>query len=543
MSSIARLQWQAPVRALRVALVMASAIALVIAVGPSPARADDRAAFESFAQSYRTVPPEQRAELAEEFIRAQDARSGFPIVGADSSVVFLYRAQLGETVRLLGDFAPRTFLNFYWSMQGLEMEPLAPDAPVFIRRMTFEPDAILNYAFRVNGQYRVDPLNRNQDQGGPQGEEAPIVSVVPLPQHVAPPEANVRAGIAQGQLVSVDEPWATPGITIYLPPGYSSASRYPVIYTGDGSAWNKGLCLPTILDNLIADHRIVPVIAVMIDSRADRGDWYGFNPDYIAYLTHVVAWVDEHYSTKAAPESRVHFGSSAAARAALYAAQERPDLFGKVALFSPGLAAGPHVLGPYFAGDRRFDRRLQVWMSIGTYEGGMVEDVKFFDRYLTRARIRHTTVFTHAGHTFSNWRQLERSALEYFFALDSCQKDSPMIARHWRGWTTAQNADAYEALLQEKVLPGLKKVAGYRGGYVLRRDVAGGVVGEVTGEVAGEVTSEVEFVVVNLFDSLDAVKRFAGPDYAVAVFEPEARRLLSKVEPLAAHYDVRVNTV
>jgi hypothetical protein len=118
-----------------------------------------------------------------------------------------------------------------------------------------------------------------------------------------------------------------------------------------------------------------------------------------------------------------------------------------------------------------------------------------------------------------------------------------MIARHWRGWTTAQNADAYEALLQEKVLPGLKKVAGYRGGYVLRRDVAGGVVGEVTGEVAGEVTSEVEFVVVNLFDSLDAVKRFAGPDYAVAVFEPEARRLLSKVEPLAAHYDVRVNTV
>jgi hypothetical protein len=119
-----------------------------------------------------------------------------------------------------------------------------------------------------------------------------------------------------------------------------------------------------------------------------------------------------------------------------------------------------------------------------------------------------------------------------------------MIARHWRGWTTARNAAAYEALLRQKVLPGLKKVEGYRGGYVLRRDVAGGgVVGEVTPEVAGEITSEVEFVVVNLFDSLEAVKRFAGPDYAVAVFEPEARRLLSKVEPLASHYDVRESTV
>jgi heme-degrading monooxygenase HmoA len=100
-----------------------------------------------------------------------------------------------------------------------------------------------------------------------------------------------------------------------------------------------------------------------------------------------------------------------------------------------------------------------------------------------------------------------------------------MIARHWRGWTTAGNAEAYEALLKETVLPGLRAIDGYRGGYVLRRDV----------------DDEVEFVVVNLFDSLEAVKRFAGPNYAVAVFEPEARRLLSRVEPEAAHYDVRVS--
>jgi heme-degrading monooxygenase HmoA len=102
-----------------------------------------------------------------------------------------------------------------------------------------------------------------------------------------------------------------------------------------------------------------------------------------------------------------------------------------------------------------------------------------------------------------------------------------MIARHWRGWTTAGNADAYETLLKSKVLPSLESIEGYGGGYVLRRDSP----------------DEVEFVVVNLFDSLDAVKRFAGPDFAVAVFEPEARALLSKVEPLAAHYEVRASTV
>jgi hypothetical protein len=102
-----------------------------------------------------------------------------------------------------------------------------------------------------------------------------------------------------------------------------------------------------------------------------------------------------------------------------------------------------------------------------------------------------------------------------------------MIARHWRGWTELQNADAYEVLLTTTVLPGMRNIEGYRGGYVLRNDGPG----------------ETEFVVVNLFDSMEAVKQFAGPDYAVPVFEPEARALLSKVEPLARHYDVRASTV
>jgi heme-degrading monooxygenase HmoA len=102
-----------------------------------------------------------------------------------------------------------------------------------------------------------------------------------------------------------------------------------------------------------------------------------------------------------------------------------------------------------------------------------------------------------------------------------------MIARHWRGWTAPQDADAYQDLLRGTVLPSLKKIPGYRGGYVLRREVSG----------------EVEFIVVNLFDSIEGVQQFAGPDYAVAQFEPEARRLLARVEPLASHYEVCVSTV
>lgn len=102
-----------------------------------------------------------------------------------------------------------------------------------------------------------------------------------------------------------------------------------------------------------------------------------------------------------------------------------------------------------------------------------------------------------------------------------------MIARHWRGWTKPEAADDYENFLKQHVLPGLKQIEGYCGGYVLRSDEGG----------------ETQFVVINLFESLDAVRRFAGENYAIAVFEPEAKALLSRVETLATHYEVRACTV
>jgi hypothetical protein len=104
--------------------------------------------------------------------------------------------------------------------------------------------------------------------------------------------------------------------------------------------------------------------------------------------------------------------------------------------------------------------------------------------------------------------------------------ETHMIARHWRGWTKAQSADDYETLLRARVLPELTTIAGYKDGYILRSAIG----------------DEVEFVVINFFDSIEAVRRFAGPEYSTAVFEPEARLLLSRVEPIAHHYDVREDT-
>jgi heme-degrading monooxygenase HmoA len=98
---------------------------------------------------------------------------------------------------------------------------------------------------------------------------------------------------------------------------------------------------------------------------------------------------------------------------------------------------------------------------------------------------------------------------------------TPMIARLWHGWTTPANADAYEALLRTKILPGIHRVQGHEGAYLMRRDSG----------------NEVEFVTLTFFTSMDAVRAFAGPDHEVAVVPPEARELLSRFDHRAVHYE------
>lgn len=97
-----------------------------------------------------------------------------------------------------------------------------------------------------------------------------------------------------------------------------------------------------------------------------------------------------------------------------------------------------------------------------------------------------------------------------------------MIARVWRGFAKPEHADAYESMLKPELLPGLAKVAGYKGSYLLRR-------------AAGD---QVEFVTIILWESLDAVRAVAGPDFEKAVIPEERRQYLSRYDERASHYDV-----
>jgi heme-degrading monooxygenase HmoA len=99
-----------------------------------------------------------------------------------------------------------------------------------------------------------------------------------------------------------------------------------------------------------------------------------------------------------------------------------------------------------------------------------------------------------------------------------------MIARTWRGWTRREDADAYVGYLRRTGIKEYVETPGNRAAYILRRN-------------DGDRT---EFVTLTFWDSMDAVRGFAGEEAERAVFYPDDDRFLVERETTATHYELIV---
>jgi heme-degrading monooxygenase HmoA len=96
-----------------------------------------------------------------------------------------------------------------------------------------------------------------------------------------------------------------------------------------------------------------------------------------------------------------------------------------------------------------------------------------------------------------------------------------MIAREWRGWTKAEDADRYQTHYRSDVATELRQVPGFRGARLLRRTDG----------------DETEFISLTFFDDLDAIHRFAGGDVEVAIVADHARAVLVRFDERVRHYE------
>lgn len=97
-----------------------------------------------------------------------------------------------------------------------------------------------------------------------------------------------------------------------------------------------------------------------------------------------------------------------------------------------------------------------------------------------------------------------------------------MIARHWRGVADAARAREYEQHLRLETFPSLGRIAGFVDAAILRRSIATGV----------------EFLIVTRWQSMEAIRQFAGADPEAAVVPPVVEAMMVEYDRRVTHYEV-----
>jgi enterochelin esterase family protein len=208
---------------------------------------------------------------------------------------------------------------------------------------------------------------------------------------------------------------------VYTPHGYdeNELANLPAIYVLDGNEYSDpdmGSMIP-VLDNLIVDARIQPVIAVFIDPRNPRSRTlnrrmteYASNPDFSAFVAEeLVPVIDEAYRTSASPDRRAIMGTSMGGQASAYIGMNYSDVFGLIGIQSPALTGG--ILLGYV--DNHYP--VRVFLSSGNPRWDA--DIRSLTNSLTARNYDYISITVNEGHSWGNWRALLDDLLIYFFGV------------------------------------------------------------------------------------------------------------------------------
>lgn len=341
------------------------------------------------------LPPEQVEKIAKHKVS--------PWV-ENNRATFIYFAQHEtDQVELIGEVSG-------WHSQGLALQG---QGKLFHLTLELPTDSRLEYKLVVNGDWILDPLNSRKVDNGIGG----LNSAFCMGDYAVDPYVAWRPDILHGDVVTVPiKGKAIPGprnLHLYLPHGYSrSQSRYPVLYVQDGGDYIHRAKLHWVLDNLLADHLIEPLIAVCIDP-IERFREYTCNPDYAdLLLQEIVPLIDQSYRTQTEPGSRTLLGASLGGLISTFVSYQHPDVFGQVFGQSSSYQFFGEQMVEIFEHDPK--QPLRLFLTAGRFEGLIGANRRMRSALQARGyRFEYSEM--NEGHTWHNWSHHLAPGLLYFY--------------------------------------------------------------------------------------------------------------------------------
>ncbi|MBI5066802.1 MAG: esterase family protein [Deltaproteobacteria bacterium] len=393
---------------------------LLAAAPPAPA---ESAPFASLAELDAAMGEVEHGAAVEPFWARVQAARAMPLLFGETAV-FLHRSR-ADKVEWRGDITT-------WDGAPETAGRRLGRSDVFTLRRTFPRGARLDYKIvETTATWMVDPLNPHRQLGG-YGRN----SEVRMPGWSPPAHAIRRPGVPAGtfgpaELVESRKLGYGVNVRVYTPviPA-GGPSRLPILYVTDGSDyWHEEMgSLPATLDNLIAERRIPPLVAVFVDAwdpmhQVNRRE-VEFVPNrddpakpiqacpYCEFLVEELApRVEARLAVD--PSRRGILGTSWGGFFAAYLALRHPERFPLVAIQSPAIGRQPWLL-PAIAGAAAVPRRVAV--DVGLFEPWALPGARGLrDAYRARGATVHHDELPD-GHSWGHWRAAVAPMLEFLYA-------------------------------------------------------------------------------------------------------------------------------
>lgn len=404
---------------------------------PAPlAELDDEtlAGWGKYVEQIQGQAPDQAQASVDKFRDTLVAGQRVPLI-LDDGLIFLYKGQ-ADTVTWRGDFS-------YWQFgAGLEGKRIG-ETDLWYATADFPRDSRTEYKIMLNNkEWLLDPANPKIQHSGLSAN-----SVLTMPDFEVTDYSDRRDGVPQGTLtdwLTLDsKAWGAPlRYRVYTPPNVETLENLPVLYVTDGNDFSDEQMggMQNALDNLIADEKIAPAMAVFIDARnaADVEDnqreiQFLARPEAFAeFITQeLVPLIDEAYPTDPSRAGRVLLGVSYGGVFTTVGGLTYPEVFGNLAIFSPAywILETPEGTGAanLAAGARRMNQAIEtilpktveanqqkIFLSGGIPKWDVGDLESMAKRF--RARGDRVRVFTsQEGHSWGAWSGLTDEMLENFF--------------------------------------------------------------------------------------------------------------------------------
>jgi enterochelin esterase-like enzyme len=372
--------------------------------------------FDAFLLRLKLLPIEQRYAAVEEFLAASRTT---PVIENGSVVHFVWFGKANAVV-LNGD------LQRGWSSPDTLQSIPCGDFSFFYRSYMVPPDTRVDYQFIVDGKHSTDPRNpRITPSGfGPHSELA-------MPGFVSNPILKYRKDVPHG---TVDSMWFKSSIDslrpraikIYKPYEYSGLVNLPSLYVHDGFEALKSEYFQNVLDNLIADHKIRPLVVVFIPPVLREDEYVGRTQRAFTHMLcdELVPMIDRAYATSHKPEDRAMMGISNGGHVTLATVLKRPDVFLNGAGQSSTITLQLLEILDNAVEHLPSHKLFKLYVDVGQYDldypgadGSFLSVNREFSQELTKAGLVHTYREVDDGHEWANWRERSADILEFFFGV------------------------------------------------------------------------------------------------------------------------------